>query len=96
MRVLDEGRPDHTICEIEDASAAIRPIKDAYWRMTLTALAIGMAIFIGSQFLQTPYWAGYLLAAAVAGGLLSTQAFRNLFVRVPGISYAELARVALK
>jgi hypothetical protein len=71
-RVLEEGRPAHSLYAIEDAKAAMKPIARYYWRQAsvVAFCVITGGLTISSALPNWPWLAAYFVTAT-AGSLAS-------------------------
>ena len=97
LHVLDEGRPAHNIYEMEDAAAAIEPVKRAYWRIFIL-VAIGAVIPFSAllTFAHAPTVMATAGSMMLPVWLLSVRAFRDKFMPVRGLQSDEILRASMK
>jgi hypothetical protein len=97
LRVLDEGRGAHNIYEIEDAGAAIEPVKRAYWRISILAwIGAGIPLSALLTFAHAPTFMATAAAMMLPAWLFSARAFRDKFMPVGGLKSDEILRAAMK
>jgi hypothetical protein len=97
LRILDEGRPAHDIYEIEDAGAAIEPVKRAYWRISMLVWAgAGIPLSALGALAHAPTFMATAAAMMLPALLFSARAFRDRVMPVRGLRSDEILRAAMK
>ena len=97
LGVLDKGRPAHNIYEVEDAAAAIGPVRRAYWRIFMAVAICAFPPFYALLALaHAPTMAAKAAAMMSPGWLLSVRAFRDRCMPVRGLRSDEILRAAIK
>ncbi len=95
--VLDEGRGAHNIYDIEDAGAAIGPVKRAYWRISMLVwVGAGIPLSALFTFAHAPTFVATAAAMMLPAPLFSARAFRDEFMPVRGLRSDKILRAAMK
>jgi hypothetical protein len=100
VRVVREGRPIHSLCAIEDAKAALKPIARYQWRQTAVMV---FCLMVGALMAPKalPNWP--LFAACFTGGvagnliasLIMTAPPLRSFFAPPGLGLGHVTAAAL-
>jgi anti-sigma factor RsiW len=96
LRILHEGRPSHTIYEVEDAVAMIAPVRRALWRMFAAVILVAIIPLSAMFSLMHAPTAASTVVMMLPIGLLSLRAFRDWAMPVRGLNSDEIIRAAMK